>query len=83
MTLDELRAQLLGEGFHPDGFALGDDTPHYEGLCLKEEHGVWKIEFFERGSYRHVETHLDEPAACASFLEHMRKDKGAYRIKPS
>jgi hypothetical protein len=69
MTLKELGARLLAEGFRSDVYRLDGSAPPYEGLVLTSGPGWWKIEHCERGMRRELAMLPDEEAACSRMYE--------------
>lgn len=73
MTVVELKARLVSEGLDPRVYSIGGSLPNYEGLVLEESGGRWKIEHFERGIRRDLESFTGEEEACQRMYELLTK----------
>jgi hypothetical protein len=74
MTKAQLESRLRSEGFRADCYTLDGSTPPYEGYMLTEVHGIWLVQYFERGSTRELERFQSEEAACDAFYARLSKD---------
>ena len=69
MNMKELKARLKKEGFNENVYSFGESLPSYEGLILKHSNSRWRIQHFERGVQRELESYLDERQACKRMYE--------------
>ncbi|HYQ28862.1 MAG TPA: hypothetical protein VER04_16635 [Polyangiaceae bacterium] len=70
MKVQELKSRLKLEGFSSDLYSINNGPlPSYEGLILSRSNGQWKIEHFERGIRRELETFASEEQACDRMYE--------------
>jgi hypothetical protein len=69
MTVSDLKARLVREGFRPDVYSINGQLPSYEGLILEGSGIRWKIDHFERGVRRELESLTSEEAACDRMYE--------------
>ena len=69
MTAQELKIRLKLEGFRSDVYSINGPLPSYEGLILETSNGQWKIEHFERGVRRELESFASEQQACDRMYE--------------
>jgi hypothetical protein len=75
MTKNELASRLLLDGVRPDSYSLDGSTPAYEGLVLSNVHGMWLVQYFERGNWRELARSYSESDACDRFYEIVSKDR--------
>jgi len=73
MTVAELKVRLRNEGISPDAYSIGGPLPKYEGLILEVSNDRWKIEHFERGIRRELETFSSEEKACERMYDLLMK----------
>jgi hypothetical protein len=64
MNRIELKAKLESEGVNPTSYSIDGRLPPYEGLILEYSGGMWRIEHFERGMRRELESFVSEHQAC-------------------
>lgn len=69
MNTSQLKARLQKEGFRPGTYSIGGPLPAHEGLILTNVGHKWKIEHFERGVRRELESFTDEDEACGRMYE--------------
>lgn len=69
MDTEGLRCRLVEEGFPPDLYGLDGSLPSYGGLILERSAGMWRIEHFERGMRRELESFSVEDQACRRMYE--------------
>lgn len=74
MTKKELQARLQTERFRDDTYTLDGTTPPYEGCMLVEAHGIWYVQYFERGETREIARFTSENEACERFYEMLDAD---------
>jgi hypothetical protein len=76
MNTSELKTRLQQERFRPDVYSIGGPLPAHEGLILRKVGNTWKIEHFERGIRRELESITTEDAACARMYELLKSHFG-------
>jgi hypothetical protein len=69
VNTSQLQARLRKEGFRPGTYSIGGALPVHEGLILTNVGQEWKIEHFERGVRRELESFTDEDEACRRMYE--------------
>ena len=69
MRAEELKQRLLLEGFRPSVFSIDGPLPAYEGLILEKTDTTWRIDHFERGVRRELESFNTEEQACERMYE--------------
>jgi hypothetical protein len=74
MNTVELKMRLAKEGFKPNTYSMdGSPLPGYEGLILERSGERWKIDHFERGMRRELESFASEEEACQRMYELLLK----------
>lgn len=74
MNTKELKMRLAKEGFRPNLYSIDDSPlPGYEGLILERSAERWKIDHFERGMRRELESFSSEEKACQRMYELLQK----------
>jgi hypothetical protein len=70
MTTAELKSKLASTGFKSNVYSIdGSPLPAYEGLILERSGERWKIDHFERGMRRELESFANESEACQRMYE--------------
>jgi hypothetical protein len=69
----QLQTRLRKEGFNPVNYSIEGPPPPYEGLILSRAGNVWKIEHFERGVRRELESIANEDQACERMYELLKQ----------
>lgn len=69
MNVTELKDRLVSEGFSPHVYSANSPLPTYEGLILEQSGDRWRIEHFERGVRRELESFANEGQACERMYE--------------
>ena len=69
MNVSQLKARLQQEGFSQNTYSIDGPLPPHEGLILTNVGKTWKIEHFERGVRRELESFNNEEEACARLYE--------------
>ena len=72
MTKFDLQRELIKEGIRPDACSLEGGMPN-DAYCLDENGGEWSIYYSERGSRQGLKLFSSESAACAYFLDLLKK----------
>lgn len=75
MTKEELAIQLVSDGVQSDSYNLDGSTPAFDGLVLSNVHGMWIVQYFERGNWRELARSYSESDACDRFYEIVSKDR--------
>jgi hypothetical protein len=65
----DLKQRLAAEGFRSDVYCIDGPLPSYEGLILEKSGTMWRIEHFERGVRRELESFGTEERACERMYE--------------
>lgn len=69
MNKTELKARLVKEGFSANAYSIDGPLPSYEGLILETSGAGWRIEHFERGIRRELDSFTSEQQACDRMYE--------------
>lgn len=69
MRAEELKQRLAAERFRSDVYSIDGPLPSYEGLILEKKGTRWKIDHFERGLRRELESFDTEEQACEKMYE--------------
>lgn len=69
MNKAELKARLIKEGFSASSYSIEGPLPSYEGLILETTGARWRIEHFERGIRRELDSFASEQQACDRMYE--------------
>ena len=69
MNKTELKARLVKEGFDANAYCIDGPLPSYEGLILETAGAKWRIDHFERGIRRELESFASEQQACDRMYE--------------
>jgi hypothetical protein len=73
MNTTQLKARLISEGFKADVYGIEGSLPAFEGLVLEKHGARWKIEHFERGIRRELDSFTSESEACDRMYELLTK----------
>lgn len=69
MNTTQLKARLASEGFKESAYGIDGSLPAFEGLILEQRGARWRIEHFERGIRRELESFASESQACERMYE--------------
>ncbi len=83
MKRNVLAQRLDSEGFRRDAYSLDGNTPAYDGLVLKNIHGTWYVEYYERGNTDILGIFGSEDEACEYLYQQICRDISAKQTNNS